>query len=158
MRWSVLTTAVPYSGSCLRACYAMSGTDLPYCATTATSDARATGKRSRSGSQIRYYFPMRCLYQHGTWYDLPMRCPRLAAHVVPSPYAMSGTSISHGANTGLGTCYTMFGTDLAYGPTRLRLPVGNGVVPCLWRYAFAMRCPVLTYRMLLPGEWGADWP
>eukprot|EP00961_Rhodomonas_salina_P249322 3370079-Rhodomonas_salina.3 len=51
----------------------------------------------------------------------------------------------------------MSGTDLAYGGPGYGTMRLNAVASPLWPYAFAMRCPVLTCRMLLPAFKRFQW-
>eukprot|EP00961_Rhodomonas_salina_P062130 834044-Rhodomonas_salina.1 len=103
MRYPVLTQRMV-----LRACYAMSGTDIAYGATT-----RGVPTRARS---IR-------VWSVPSPYACATRCPILTSRIVCAIplrvcYTMSGTDIAHGA-TCLRVCYAMSGTDIAYGATRV---------------------------------------
>eukprot|EP00961_Rhodomonas_salina_P293960 3934158-Rhodomonas_salina.2 len=86
---------------------------------------------------------------------------------LPSSYAMSGTELPHAPTLVLRDarywatrrpeliyrmllrwCYAISGTDLPYDATLVLRDV---------RYARATRCPVLSYGMLLPGEFAAQY-
>eukprot|EP00961_Rhodomonas_salina_P006611 89721-Rhodomonas_salina.2 len=66
---------------------------------------------------------------------------------------MSGSDIAHSNHDCLRGCYGMSGTDTAYGATSGLISSSPDSVKAryclLSAYARAMRCPVLTYRMIL---------
>eukprot|EP00961_Rhodomonas_salina_P134844 1813766-Rhodomonas_salina.1 len=103
-------TEIPYDAISLRACYAMSGTEIPY------GDISLRACYAMSGTEIRY-----------------------GAISLRACYAMSGTEIPYGTIS-LRACCAMSGTDTVwcYLPTR---------VLCGVRYCESVWCCVLTSRV-----------
>eukprot|EP00961_Rhodomonas_salina_P286587 3872340-Rhodomonas_salina.3 len=122
--------------TCRRTCYAMSGTDIPYCASPAVK-----GPNDDNAGEVRYG-PTR----------FAMRCPVLRQRVVLSTYALAGTDIAYGVFHILAG-YAMPGTERESGATRgskAALLDGEevGRTGELSAYALATQCPVLVQLMV----------
>eukprot|EP00961_Rhodomonas_salina_P171013 2305774-Rhodomonas_salina.3 len=146
----------------LRACYAMSGTDLAYGVTSGVRLSGACEERKRWRGTAP---PPICL---GTCYAMSVGEKHVLMQPcqVPYPsglracYAMSGTDLAYAAIC-LRACYAVSGTDLAMPGTDLAyavMPQKAAIKPSstesgplqaeVWSYAYgATRCPVLTSRM-----------
>eukprot|EP00961_Rhodomonas_salina_P267295 3611831-Rhodomonas_salina.5 len=156
----------------LRACYAMSGTDLAYAAPRMTVQDRVLGLTlngqetvpvglrppyAMAGTDLAYGATTRRVGQygtraanHGTKCYLPadMLCDvRYGPNLSLSPYhqlSYLGNAPSGVSDTAtcLRVCDMMSGTDLASGATCLRACYAMPVPASLWWYAFATPCPV----------------
>eukprot|EP00961_Rhodomonas_salina_P116420 1566873-Rhodomonas_salina.1 len=172
---------VPYA-ICLRVCYVMSVTACMYGANLSayeravqnpgTDTACVRAQLISIARTMQYTVQLRSLdgttlpfcsldTEHGSLaaYTLATRCPVLTSRMGLLP-GWNSSSLGF-ANTGvwvcsatcLRDCYAMSGTDLAHGSICLcaycTCPVLTLRVCC---YVLAMRCPVLTWRIMLPGS------
>eukprot|EP00961_Rhodomonas_salina_P132918 1789252-Rhodomonas_salina.7 len=155
---------VVYCASCLRACYAMSGTGIQYChAVYCASCLRAC--YAMSSTVIAYavvYQPTRV--QCNVWYGSNICC----AISQRASYAMPGIDVVHAATSAkhkaLGRCPSGSRKDLVYArvPLEDEVEEGSAVAVCCpvsgTDIEYAAPCPVLTSCTVLLSAYAPDPP
>eukprot|EP00961_Rhodomonas_salina_P185024 2498234-Rhodomonas_salina.5 len=107
---------IAHAATCLRACYAMSGTELAYAATSALARRVCGCQASRSAPLPAYRLATRSP-KSGTDIAYAAICLRAVRYCHSVCCYLPGTVMGVASYRGLRACYAMSGTEVAYAAT-----------------------------------------